>query len=357
MTRAELCAARYGVLEKYSKIGKVISSEPYGNGHINDTFLTVAEGGRRYILQRINNVVFPKPWEVMENITSVTEHIRAKATSDVERSTLTVVPTDEGESFYLDENGSYWRLYDFVEGTVSRERVESIAEFESCAEAFGEFQRSLADFPAESLHEAIVNFHNTEVRYENLMKAIERDAVGRASDVAEEIAFVRARYEFACSFERAREQGILPLRVTHNDTKLNNILFDAESLRPVCVIDLDTVMPGYSMNDFGDSIRFGANTAAEDEVDLSRVSLDMELYRAYEGGFIRGCGGALTDFELENLSSGAMMMTFECGMRFLTDYLDGDVYFKISPDRPRHNLDRARCQFALLADMERKLGK
>ena len=355
MTREELCAARYSVLEKYSNIGKMKSSEPYGNGHINDTFLTVSESSKRYILQRINNIVFPKPNEVMENIVSVTEHIRKRATSDVERSTLTVVKTDDGKDFYLDGNGSYWRLYDFVEGTISRERVESIGEFESCAEAFGNFQRCLSDFPAESLHEAIVNFHNTEVRYENLMKAIERNAAGRACEVEKEIEFVKARYEFACSFERAREQGKLPLRVTHNDTKLNNILFDAETLRPVCVIDLDTVMPGYSVNDFGDSIRFGANTAAEDETDLSRVSLDMTLYRAYEEGFIRGCGGALTDFELENLSSGAMMMTFECGMRFLTDYLDGDVYFKISPTRPSHNLDRARCQFALLEDMERKL--
>ena len=355
MTREELCAVRGNVLKKYNSIGKAVSTEPYGNGHINDTFLVISESGKRYILQRINSSVFPHPHEVMANIKAVTEHIRGKAKEDISRSTLTVIPTDSGESFHVDENGSYWRLYDFVEGTVSRERAESLEEFEACAEAFGRFQGYLADFPADSLYEAIADFHNTPVRYENLMRAIERDSAGRACEVTREIAFVKERAEFACLFEREREAGRLPLRVTHNDTKLNNILFDANTLLPVCVIDLDTVMPGYSMNDFGDSIRFGANSTPEDETDLSRVTLDMELYRAFERGYIRGCGGSLTPLEIELLPMGARMMTFECGMRFLADYLDGDVYFKISPDRPKHNLERARCQFALLADMEKKL--
>ena len=330
------------------------SCEPYGNGHINDTFLVVAD--RRYILQRMNTVVFPRPEELMENILGVTGHIRAKvseAGGDASRCTLNVVPTLAGKPFFCDETGGYWRMYDFVEGTVTYEVVESKEDFRRCAEAFGVFQRQLADYPAEKLHESIVNFHNTPWRYENLMKAVEKDACGRLAEVQDEVAFAKAREEFAKTLEKARANGTLPLRVTHNDTKLNNILFDAESGAAACVIDLDTVMPGYSVNDFGDSIRFGANTAVEDETDLSKVSLDLELFEAYAEGFLRGCNGSLTETEVELLPVGAMMMTFECGMRFLTDYLEGDVYFKIH--REKHNLDRCRDQFALVADMERKL--
>ena len=350
MTRAELCAKIGEAKAAWSNLGTFTYCEPYGNGHINDTFLAVAENGKRYILQRINHTVFKRPDEIMENITAVTAHIYAK-TGD-ERSTLQVIPTDDGKSFFCDSIGSYWRVYAFCEGTVAKEAVTCTEEFVACAEAFGEFQGQLADFDASVLHEAIVNFHNTPVRYENLMRAVEADVCGRAASVKAEIEFAMARRDFASILENARESGELPLRVTHNDTKLNNILFDAETQKPVCVIDLDTVMPGYSVNDFGDSIRFGANTAAEDETDLSKVSLDLELYRAYADGFVRGCGGKLTERELELLPIGARMMTFECGLRFLTDYLEGDVYFRTS--REGHNLDRCRCQFALVADMERK---
>jgi len=356
MTREEVCAKREEALAAYAGIGKVTYCELYGNGHINDTFLTVSETGKRYIFQRINHVVFPRPDEVMENIAAVTEHIRAKVAAeggDAERCTLCVVPTDGGATFYQDSIGSYWRMYEFCERTVTRERVTSMAEFEACAEAFGRFQGQLADFPAQKLHEAIRNFHNTPVRFENLMRAIEKDPLGRVASVKAEIDFAMAHREFAGMLEREREAGTLPLRVTHNDTKLNNILFDEKTVLPVCVIDLDTVMPGYSVNDFGDSIRFGANTAAEDETDLSKVSLDMELYNAYRDGFLRGCNGALTQREVELLPVGAIMMTFECGIRFLTDYIEGDTYFRIS--RPSHNLDRCRCQFALVADMEKKI--
>ena len=330
------------------------SCEPYGNGHINHTFLVVAD--RRYILQRMNTTVFPRPEELMANILGVTEHIRKKVAEvggDVERASLKVVPTLAGKPFFVEENGSYWRMYDFVEGTVTYETVASAEDFRRCAEAFGIFQQQLADYPAHLLSESIVNFHNTPWRYENLMKAVEKDVCGRLASVQPEVEFARAREEFAKTLEKARADGSLPLRVTHNDTKLNNILFDAESGAPVCVIDLDTVMPGYSVNDFGDSIRFGANTAVEDETDLSRVSLDLGLFEAYAEGFLRGCGGKLTEKEIELLPVGAMMMTFECGMRFLTDYLEGDVYFRIH--REGHNLDRCRNQFALVADMERKL--
>ena len=356
MTREEACAKRQEAEAAFAAHGKWVSCDPYGNGHINDTFLCVTEEGKRLILQRINHGIFREPDRMMNNIAAVTEHIRRKVAAeggDTERSTLTILPAADGASFYRDSIGSFWRLYEFVERTVTRERAENLREFSSCAEAFGRFQGWLSDFPAHTLYEVIPNFHNTPSRYRALMDAIERDPVGRVASVQKEIAFVKEREEFAGLLEREREAGRLPLRVTHNDTKLNNILFDENTIEPVCVIDLDTVMPGYSVNDFGDSIRFGANTAVEDEKDLSKVSLDLSLYEAYRDGFLKGCGGALTPREVELLPMGARMMTFECGMRFLCDYIEGDTYFRIS--RPDHNLDRCRCQFALLADMEKKI--
>ena len=332
------------------------SCEPYGNGHINDTFLVVAD--QRYVLQRMNTSVFPNPVGLMENIVGVTEHIRQKTESaggDVARCSLTVVPTLDGDRFFQDSENGCWRLYDFVEGSVTKERVENPKDFYTCAKAFGHFQQMLADYPAEKLSEPIANFHNTPWRFGNLMKAVAADKCGRLASVLPEVEFAKAREEFCHTLEKARADGSLPLRVTHNDTKLNNILFDAATEEPLCVIDLDTVMPGYSVNDFGDSIRFGANTAAEDETDLSKVTLDLGLFELYAKGFIEGCGGSLTETEIELLPVGAMMMTLECGMRFLTDYLEGDTYFKIHRDG--HNLDRARDQFALVADMERKLPR
>ena len=356
MTREELCAKRCEAEAAFALHGKWKSCEPYGNGHINDTFLCVTEEGRRLILQRINHSIFKEPRRIMENIAGVTEHIRAKVAAkggDRERCTLTVLRTEDGELCFCDSIGSYWRLYEFVERTVTRERAESLKEFRDCAEAFGRFGGQLADYDAASLYESIPNFHNTPVRFATLVDAIRRDPVGRAASVKAEIEFALAREGFASSLEDAHKEGLLPLRVTHNDTKLNNILFDETTLLPACVIDLDTVMPGYTVNDFGDSIRFGANTAAEDEKDLSRVSLDMTLYEAYREGYVKGCGGALTDYEIALLPVGAKMMTFECGIRFLTDYLEGDTYFRTA--YPEHNLDRCRCQFALLADMEKKI--
>lgn len=324
---------------------------PYGNGHINDTFLVVSE--KRYILQRMNTRIFTCPEKLMENICHVTEHIRSKATEDKKRASLVVVPTLDGENFFVDSDNSYWRMYEFTERTITLERVESKEDFYLCAEAFGKFQGLLSDFPAQKLFEVIKDFHNTPVRYENFLRAVEKNSENRLKDVQKEVDSVISRREFCNILEDARRNGELPLRVTHNDTKLNNILFDEVTRSPVCVIDLDTVMPGYSVNDFGDSIRFGANTATEDETDLSKVSLDLELFETYAKGFLKGCGGSLTKKEIELLPIGAIMMTLECGMRFLTDYLEGDVYFKIH--RPHHNLDRARNQFALVSDMEKKL--
>ena len=327
----------------------------FGNGHINNTYL-VTDENKQYILQRINTVVFTRPHEVMANIRGVTDHIRKKAAEqgiNPARATLDFQDFSTGENYFFDSKKNCWRIYKFIDHAIAYDKVESALDFYNCAYAFGIFQQQLADYPAETLCETIVNFHNTPVRYDNLMKAIERNASGRAADVAEEIEFAKKHEEFCKILENARANGDLPLRVTHNDTKLNNILFDEESNAPVCVIDLDTVMPGYSVNDFGDSIRFGANTAVEDETDLSKVSLDIELFKTYAEGFLKGCNGKLTKAEIELLPIGAIMMTLECGMRFLTDHIDGDVYFRIH--RENHNLDRCRCQFALVADMERKL--
>ena len=358
-TREELCAKKNEAIAAFTVEGETVSCELYGSGHINDTHLLItrtAEGKeRRYILQRINHVVFPHPEEVMENIESVTAHLRRGILcegGDPDRETLTVVKTKEGAPYYRDSIGSFWRVYLYIEDNLSLDKVETPEQFYKSGVAFGRFQSRLSAFPAETLHEAIVDFHNTPVRYGNLERAIARDACGRAAECAEEIAFVRERREFTELLYKAHAEGRLPLRVTHNDTKLNNILFDATTGEPLCVIDLDTIMPGFSVNDFGDSIRFGATTAAEDETDLARVSLDLDLFRTFARGFIEGCGGRLTEEEITLLPVGAKMMTLECGMRFLTDYLEGDTYFRIH--REKHNLDRARNQFRLVASMEEK---
>ena len=331
----------------------VKSCEKYGNGHINGTYLVLADN--RYILQRINHHVFTDPVRLMENISKVTDHLRNKATEsgqDPKRATLNIVKTKDGSPLFRDNDGSWWRMYEFCEGTVSLQQVNSADDFYNCALAFGRFGGLLADFNAESLYEVIPKFHNTPSRYDNLLIAIEKDCAGRKDSVKEEISFSKERADFTSLLEKAHESGILPLRVTHNDTKLNNVLFDEKTGEAVCIVDLDTVMPGYSVNDFGDSIRFGANTATEDEIDLSKVTLDLELFKAYADGFIKGCEGRLPKEELKLLPIGAMMMTLECGMRFLTDYLNGDVYFHT--DYPNHNLDRCRNQFKLFYDMEKK---
>ncbi len=347
------------IVENFEIEGVAVSAEPYGNGHINDTRLVKSDvlgEERLYILQKINKNVFKKPWELMENYVGVTEFIRKKiaaAGGDTKREVLNVIKTKDGKDYYLDSDGEYWRMLVFVNDNLSYDRVESPEQFYICAVAFGNFQYMLRDYPAETLYETIPNFHNTPDRFRQLMEAVENDALGRLSEVGKEIEFAKAREEFAGTFERAFAEGKLPLRVTHNDTKLNNILFDAKTGKALCVVDLDTIMPGYAMNDFGDSIRFGATTAAEDEADLTKVNFDINLFELYAKGFIEGAKGGLTDVEIDLLPESAIMMTFECGMRFLADYLNGDTYFKIH--RPKQNLDRARNQFKLVSDMEKAL--
>ena len=350
----EISAQLKTALGAYTSIGEIKEAVPYGNGHINSTFKVSTEK-RNYIFQRINTYVFKDPAGVMENIRGITEHIRAKRAlvgGDVDRCTLKIINTDDGKLFFEDGEKNAWRMYEFTERTVALEAARNLTDFKNSAEAFGRFQCLLADYPAHTLCEPIKDFHNTPVRYSNFLKALEKNASGRADSAMPEIEFVKEREAFTRILENAHSAGILPLRVTHNDTKLNNILFDPESGEAICIIDLDTVSPGYSVTDFGDSIRFGANTAAEDEKDVSKVSLDLDLFRAYAEGFIRGCDGRLQTEEIKLLPEGAMMMTLECGIRFLTDYIDGDVYFHTK--YAEHNLVRCRTQFALVADMERK---
>lgn len=338
--------------------GAYLDGAPYGSGHINDTFLircAAEDGGvKRYILQRMNHHIFLHPDQLMENIVGVTSFLRNKILEnggDSQRETMNLIPTQSGAPYCQDEDG-YWRAYLFIEGASTYDKVESPKDFYETAVAFGRFQRLLADYPAETLHETIVDFHNTPKRLERLKEAVQKDTLGRAKEVQEEIDFALAREADTHALLDLLREGKLPLRVTHNDTKLNNIMIDDMTKEAVCVIDLDTVMPGLSVNDFGDSIRFGASTGAEDEPDLSKVWLDLELFELYTKGFLKGCGGSLTEPELDMLPMGAKMMTLECGIRFLTDYLEGDTYFKIS--RPNHNLDRTRTQFKLVADMEQK---
>ena len=339
--------------------GVLIDERPYGSGHINDTFLLTFEiaemGCIKVILQRMNKDVFAKPIELMENIIGVTSHLRKKIVEnggDPERETLNVIPAVNGMPYYVDSLGDYWRSYKFITDATSYDQVEKPDHFYQSAVAFGNFQRLLADYPAETLHETIVGFHDTKARFATFKKAVEEDKCGRAASVKKEIEFVLSRGEIANYFCDLLENGEIPLRVTHNDTKLNNIMIDNKTGKGICVIDLDTVMPGLAMNDFGDSIRFGASTAAEDELDLDKVSCSMELFELYAKGYIEGCGGKLTKREIELMPMGAKTMTFECGMRFLTDYLQGDTYFKIH--REHHNLDRCRTQFKLVEDMENK---
>ncbi len=331
-------------------------AERYGAGHINDTFAVwAADHSRRWILQRINTDTFTDPAGLMENVTGVTSYLRREILArggDPDRETLNVVPTREGKPYYTDCEGGAWRAYLFVEGTVCLQKVENERDFYTVAETFGNFQNQLAGYPAATLHETIARFHDTPNRYANFEKALAADVMGRAREIGPEIAFIRAREADCHVLMDQLAAGVLPLRVTHNDTKLNNVLIDQATGKGICVIDLDTVMPGLSAYDFGDSIRFGANDCAEDEPDQSKVHFSLHLYEVFARGYLAAAGSAMTEAERRSLPWGAKLMTLECGIRFLTDYLEGDHYFKIS--RPAQNLDRARTQFTLVEGMERE---
>lgn len=337
--------------------GEFVEANPYGEGHINETFL-VETTKKTYILQRVNNTVFKKPQQVIDNIEAVTEFLREiiiKNGGNPDRETLTLIPTKDGNKCYIDEEGNLFRAYLNVDKTCCYQTVENPDVFYRVAKTFGRFQKLLADFPAEKLYETIPNFHNTVDRYRIFKETLAADKMGRAKEVQAEINFVLEREKDAALVLDAINSGEIPLRVTHNDTKLNNVLVDEKTGDGLCVIDLDTVMPGSMLYDFGDSIRFGASTAAEDETDLSKVSMDLNLFEAYTKGYIEELKDSFTKKELELLAFSAKLMTLECGTRFLTDYLDGDNYFKIH--RENHNLDRARTQFTLVKDMEEKMDK
>ena len=322
----------------------------FGCGHINETYLVTCDSGISYILQKINKNIFTQPDKLMENIAAITAYLAER--SEDPRSSMHLVLTTDGQPYYKDEQGEYWRMYDFVNSSVCLQKAESTRDFYYSGLAFGRFQGELAQFPAETLHEPIADFHNTVARFGQLHAAMEKNYQGRMALCREELEFALAREKEAGEIVNRLASGELPLRVTHNDTKLNNILFDYDSRTPLCVIDLDTIMPGSSAYDFGDSIRFGASTAAEDEKDLDKVWCDMELFRTYTQGYLEGCDGKLTDLEVEMLPMGAKLMTLECGIRFLADYLNGDTYFRTHYEG--QNLDRARTQLKLVADMENK---
>lgn len=330
-----------------------ISIEPYGSGHINDTYLTGKSP--RYILQRINNNVFKNPEEVMENILNVTEHLKSKIIAyggDPDRETLRVIKTTDGKNFHTDENGNFYRMYNFIENSKSYDVAESPSLLFEAGRAFGRFQNMLADFPAEKLHETIPDFHDTRKRFAALKKAVEADKVGRCASVRKEIDFALSYEKEVGTIVDALADGTVPVRVTHNDTKLNNVMFDVDTGKGICVIDLDTVMPGSLLYDYGDALRFGASTGAEDETDLSKIEFSLEFFEAFTKGFLGEVGSVLTRREHELLAFSAKLITFEIGIRFLTDYLEGDTYFKIH--REHHNLDRCRTQFKLVADIEKK---
>ena len=330
--------------------GTPVAVRTLGHGHINKTMLVTTDAGREYVLQKINTYVFKDPVGLMNNAGSVTDYIRRKG-NDPQMS-LRYIDTHDGSFCHEDHHGSFWRMYNYMDG-FCLDMPESEDDLYESAVAFGKFQDLLSDYPADTLCETIPNFHNTPDRYRQFKESVAADAAGRLAGVREEVAFILEREEIGSRLQKMLEAGELPLRVTHNDTKLNNLLLDRETRKCKCVLDLDTVMPGLSAFDFGDSIRFGAATALEDEKDLSKMSLDLHLFEVYTRGFLKAAS-ALTEQEIRVLPMGAYTMTLEVGLRFLKDYLDGDVYFGTTYHE--HNLVRARTQIKLLADMEKKMA-
>jgi len=329
--------------------GTPISCIEFGSGHINTTLKIDMDDGNAYVLQKINKHVFKEPEKVMQNAGAVTNFLRSH--SNDPHGALRYIPTIQGTYCYRDEKGEYWRMYEFVPG-FALDVPESDEDFYQSALAFGRFQELLNDFPAHTLHETIPNFRNTVDRYRQLREAIAANKAGRLEQVQPQIEYLMSREDLAGTLQRMLELGQLPLRVTHNDTKLNNVLLDPETRKSVCILDLDTVMPGLSLYDFGDAIRFGAATANEDEKDASQNKLDLHLFEVYTRGYLEAAPH-LTEAEIQMLPLSALIITLELATRFLKDYLDGDLYFKIT--YPEHNLVRTRSQLALAADIEKKL--
>lgn len=342
------------ILSNFNIKEEITDIKLFGDGHINDTFLVICPE-HKYVLQRINHKIFKNPEQVMENIANVCRHLKKKvkeANGNPEREVINLVKANDGKYFTeYDEN--FYRMYHFVDDASSYQQIKDPTQFYSAGKAFGNFQKMLCDFPADTLYETIEKFHDTKDRYDKFEQAVINNFSGRKELVKDEIEFVRQRKNDVDKIVKLLENKEIPLRVTHNDTKLNNVLIDSKSGEAVCVIDLDTIMPSTLLYDFGDAIRFGASTAEEDEKDLSKVWVDLNLFEVFAKGFIEELKDDITPLETAYLPFSAKIMTLECGIRFLTDYLDGDVYFKIHRDG--HNLDRARTQFKLVEDMENKM--
>ena len=349
------------VCKQFNIEGNLRWVDPILYGHINSTYeawFDVGDHERTYIVQKINKNVFKKPEEVMENIFNVTRYIinNAKARGeDAKTIALHFKRTQDDKLFYIDDEGEYWRCYRFVENSKTYQSTNNLKILEETGKAFGKFQNELSDFDASILHETIKDFHNTKERFNQLEQAINDDRVLRLNYVKEEVKEFLALKDKACEIHNMVARGELPLRVTHNDTKCNNVLFDCDTDGFLTVIDLDTVMPGLSIFDFGDAIRYAANTAEEDEEDIAKVKLDLRKFEAFTKGFLSEVKASLTEKEKETLVLGAITITIECGTRFLADYLNGDVYFRV--DKINHNLHRARCQLKLAQDMIEKEEK
>jgi Ser/Thr protein kinase RdoA (MazF antagonist) len=338
-----------------------VQGRPYGSGHINDTYCaSFDQAGNlrlRYILQRINTHVFKTPVELMENIARVTRHslerLQEEGNIEAHRRTLTCIPAHDGKPYAIDANGNYWRVYPFIERATGHDEITANEQAFEAARAFGNFQKLAADLGGERLHETIPNFHNTPKRLEALRAAIEADVSNRAAGLKSEIDFVMTRAADCFRITDLIASGDIPERVTHNDTKLNNVLLDDVTAEGVCVIDLDTTMPGSALYDFGDMVRTATPTCREDDTDLAKLDMRLDRFEALVRGYLGAASSFLNDAEVDNLAFAGKLLTLECGIRFLTDYLQGDVYFKIK--HPDHNLDRCRNQFAFVAAIERKL--
>lgn len=343
------------IFSRFKAKGSFLSGEPYGSGHIHDTFrvITREHDCHDYILQRLNNRIFSDIDALQNNISLVTSHIRRKlleaGEDDIDRKVLQIIETHEGENYHIDSTGSYWRMYIFISDHVSYDIVKDEHQAYQGGKAIGRFQSLLSDLDSTQLNETIPYFHDIEKRLEKFYATLEKDPVGRSEYCRKEIDFVKKRSEEMSLILNLGRQGKIPLRTTHNDTKFNNVLLDRNN-NALCVIDLDTVMPGYIHYDFGDAIRTVANCSSEDERDLSKVKMDIKLFEAYADGYLSETSNTLNKTELEQLAFAPRLITFTIGLRFLTDYIDGDNYFKIH--REGHNIDRARTQFRLVESNE-----
>jgi len=347
------------IVGRFRTGGKVVSVDPLGSGHIHDTYVSQVQGSagpKRFVHQRINDSAFTSPAALMQNVERVTSHLRSKIIAeggDPHRETLTVVPTVDGDSLLETGSGECWRTYEFIEAARTFDTIEQPRQVEQMGRAWAVFQHRIADLPGPRLHETILHFGDTRRRFEDFSRAVDADRAGRAAKAKKEIAFVERHEDLSCLLTDLRSDGRIPERVAHYDTKPNNVMIDDGTGEGICVIDLDTVMPGTVLYDFGDFVRVGATRADEDEPDPSRVELDLELFEGIVAGYLGTAREFLTACEIEHLVGSAAAVTYTIGLRFLTDHLEGDRYFKIH--REHHNLDRCRTQFALVADILRKV--